>query len=236
MLAVDTSDLADELAARGFVRVQPERLRAEAIGDAHLFEHAFRHAQDPDPEPGHRWRSHSKLELRGGALHPLQASPYSQSAYYNPEAGGRDRYFRPIEPSVIASATLGELVRFNASLARAVTPDVFIEDRTHVGLHMVSYRPCEGKVATSMPVWLHRDEEALVSVVLFGMSGNLGGGENLISEVHRQVTGVVVLSEFLEQLILTKKPMHAVAPMYSLNTRPAYRNVLLITFKAPPDA
>lgn len=221
----------NDLALRGFSHVRPERLDSSKLVDQHLLQFAFDTELDEDTNGGRRWRSHSKCLLKDAVLTLQPHSTYVQSAANNPDHGGAKRRFRPIADAVLGSDTLDYLIRFTESIARPSVPRVFDQPVVTVGLHMVSYRPVAGLPAYSSPIWLHRDDEAFVAVILCGITVNLGGGENLISPTGAStITDVLRLTDRLEMLLLTQKCWHAVTPMHSVDGRPSRRDIVLVTF------
>lgn len=234
LISADTAAASQHLAdleRLGFCRLPPEALDPTKVADHHVLQGAFDSEQEADSTGGRRWRSHSKLAMVDGSLRLLPHTTYVQSATYNPDHGDIHRGFRPIANSVLRSDTLQHIIRFTEVIARDTVPDVFSRPEVVVGLHMVSYRPVQGAPSYSSPVWLHRDEEPFVAVVLCGITCNLGGGENVVSIGGAgKVYDAFKMTERLEMLLLTKKYWHAVTPMYSTDGRPARRDILLVTF------
>jgi hypothetical protein len=227
---------AKDFSLLGYAHSSPEDFNHSKFIDSHEFKRAFRESVDKDPEPGHRWRSYSAFELRGRTASLLPSKPYIQTRQYNTDDGDKARRFRPLDPAIAASASLHELIRFNVSVAKLTNQSLFQGDGILIGVHMVSYRAVGSEVAFSSPVWLHRDQEEYVAVVLYELSHNVSGGENILANDHRNLVTKINLTEEFESLILSKSGMHAVVPMSSANGRLAFRNIILITFSPLPAA
>jgi hypothetical protein len=236
---LETAHLLDSLRRVGFARVRAESISSSAMDDRQLVHRAFDLEQERDPSFGHRWRSHSKLVIDDtDALTRLGHSAYMQPKEYNPEDGDKKRLFRPIAEDVLSSGTLEYLIRFTARVARLAVPHVFKHERAaRVGLHMISYRPDASGPAYASPLWMHKDSEPFVAVILCGLSANLGGGDNLIFPFEGKgsvISDAFKLQNDFEMLLLTNtRSWHAVTPMYSADGGPARRDVLLITFEEP---
>lgn len=220
---------AADLSTQGFAHLTGDGLDPLQLVDFYEFGRAFQQEQDLDPEPGERWRSYSAFQLIDGRLSLLAAAPYVQSKQYNQDDGDKLRSFRPIDNTVLASKALRELIRFNVSVARLTHAGLFLGPSVTIGVHMISYRPSRSTISYSSPVWLHKDQEEYVAVILCGLSGNLDGGENILSPGGREISAKLTLTEPLDMLLLSRKGLHAVVPMKSTDGRPAFRNVLLIT-------
>ena len=224
------ASIIEDMIKNGFRVVRRNELDLSQVHDVRLIQQVARHAQQEDPAPGRRWRSHSKLELRNGHISLLPATPYMQRYEDNPDDGGKERPFMPIADEALSTDTLAFLLEFNRMIARGVRPQIFESEPVSVGLHVVSYRPEGTAPSYASPIWFHKDTEEYVAVVLLGLSRNLGGGENAISSGGRQIEAIFTLRDPLDMLLLTRRDFHAVMPMYSLDGGPAHRDVLLITF------
>lgn len=221
---------AKDFSLLGYAHSKPEDLNQAQLDDSHDFKRAFHKSLDPDPQPGGRWRSYSAFALRGATAFLLPSNPYMQTRQYNEDDGDKPRQFRALDSAVVVSRSLKELIRFNLSVAKLTNQSLFHCPGILIGVHMVSYRAVGSEVAFSSPVWLHRDQEEYVSVVLYALSHNVSGGENVLANGPRTIVEKINLTEEFESLILSQSRMHAVVPVSSTNGRLAYRNIILITF------
>lgn len=222
---------AAEIARMGFSRLLPDCFDQEALHDQHLIHHVMREHLRLDPKPGNRRRAYSLARLSGERLTRLPARPYSQSIEYNPDAGGEQRSYVAVPDIALGSRTLAHLARVTADLAATAMPDDFPLPPSTAGIHFVSYEPDSASAAWSLPVWLHKDQERFVALFLVEMSGNLLGGETVISGAVDRVDHMFRLNEPFEAVFLTRATGHAVIPMASANGRKAHRRIILITFE-----
>jgi len=216
----------------GYAHVRPEDYDRSRLDDGHELKRAFRESLQLDAEPGNRWRAYSAFELRGLHATLLPAKPYFQTQQYNADDGDKLRQFAPLDRGVLTSRTLQELIRFNLSVAKLTNQSLFLAEELVIGVHMISYRATGEELTFSSPVWLHRDQEEYVAVTLYELSHNISGGENILANGPRDLAAKIALNEEFEAIVLSKKGMHAVVPMNSSNGRPAFRNVVLITFSS----
>lgn len=224
----DIAIYATRLRERGHCFVPSSAIGAPA--DSNVLKAAGQRSQEADPDPGRRWRSHDCISITDCRVKKLTGKPYRQSAEYNPDAAGRERHFAPIDERIINSGALRRLLDVIIAIGKRVHPEHFSQPEIEAKLHIVSYRPDGSDAAWASPLSFHRDEEELVAVVLLGLSPNLGGGENAISADRQAILDYVRLREPFDILLLTKKNLHTVFPMYSIDGKPAYRDILLITF------
>lgn len=220
---------ARDFSLLGYAHVRPEDYDRSQFDDGHELKRAFAESLQVDTEPGNRWRSYSAFELRGRTATLLPTTPYMQTRQYNTDDGDKLRQFAPIDRRVLMSRTLRELIRFNITIARLTNQTLFHGESVLVGVHMISYRAAGQDITFSSPVWLHRDQEEYVAVILYELSHNLNGGENILANGPRELAAKIAMNEEFEAILLSKKGMHAVVPMNSSNGRPAFRNVVLIT-------
>ncbi|ACY15827.1 2OG-Fe dioxygenase family protein [Haliangium ochraceum] len=190
---------------------------------------------EADPAPGNRLRRYASCRWRSdlGQLTRLADTGYAQSSANNYQDGGRVREFAPMADEDFENPLIRQLLAFDLAFVSA-SGLLAQHESLSVGLHQIRYR-AEGRMPShSSPSWLHRDDEDLVFVHLFGLSADAIGGDTLIGESHRNLLAMLRLEKTLDTLIVTKKHMHAVSPVGSRTGAPAYRDILLVTFQ-PAD-
>ena len=221
------------LQQHGYAYLPGTRSNFSDFSDWQRVRHAYSVDQQEDPDPGNRWRSHSRVRVKlDGGLELLPHATYAQSYEDNPDAAGKQRRFAPIPADIIAGQTFSKLINETVSVGRALYPDIDeaakIED-LKVGLHMVRYRPHGKEASFSSPISIHRDTERVVMVAVLGVSQNLGGGENIISMTGRDIIAILNMRTLGDSLLLTRKGFHAVMPMYAVDGTAAFRDILLVT-------
>uniref|UniRef100_A0A914PD96 Prolyl 4-hydroxylase alpha subunit Fe(2+) 2OG dioxygenase domain-containing protein n=1 Tax=Panagrolaimus davidi TaxID=227884 RepID=A0A914PD96_9BILA len=185
-----------------------------------------------DPSPGNRYRAYTCYEWIPNErnLKKQNSTQYFQSKEYNYIDGGNIRIFDPISSTFLENHILKDVIEKDIELAKK-TGIINFDETFELGLHQIRYRAHGIEPAYSSPLWLHRDDEPLVFVHLFNLSENAIGGNNLIATTPKTITHIIQLKEPLETILLTKKYYHAVTPLGSANGDPAYRDILLVTFK-----
>ena len=233
-------DLA--LAAHGFALVRSAELRAAlptkataAFADFTLSWNRLGDDRYMADGGRYRRRRHAVFSVgpKGIARKPPQ--PHFQSRDYNPLNGGIQRVFEPIEPSVATSPTMIGLIHL---ADRIFTPLSSQRVPTwHVEVHQFRIEAGEGRPGQPTPEGLHRDGVDWVLVVLTARV-NVAQGVTHIHASGGESLGAFCLAEPLDAAFINDRQVcHAVTPVVPIDpTRPAYRDVLVITFKIAEGA
>ena len=160
-------------------------------------------------------------------LMPYQ--PHYQTADYNPLNGGVARYFAPILDDLHHSATLAALLEFGNQVFTQITGN----HPWHIELHQFRIEARDGKQGLPTPEGVHRDGVDFVIVVMIKRV-NIDSGATTIFDQDNQLVGEFMLRESFDLVLVNDRQLyHGVTPITPLDPlKEAYRDVLVITFKA----
>jgi hypothetical protein len=181
---------------------------------------------------GHRYRRrrHATLEARAGATTFTQAphQPHYQSLDYNPLVGGIERWFEPIRPDVIDSATFHRIVGFCLALFGGLKRADW-----HIECHQFRIEARPGTAGQPTPEGVHRDGVDYVLVMLVARV-NIESGTTTVHAMDGQALGSFTLAApFDAALVDDARVKHGVTPVRPVDpAHPAYRDVLVVTLRA----
>ncbi len=223
----------------GFEFVEGERMRRELAAHGALTDwEAFAASWSAMPldthlPDGHRYRRrrHATLSAASGddACKMEAHAPHYQGLEYNHLVGGIERWFEPIEPAILGGSTFAAILAFCLRLFGGFRPRV----RWHIECHQfrIEARPeAEGQPT---PEGVHRDGVDYVLVLLVNRT-NIESGTTTIHDLAGTLLGSFTLTAPLDSALVddsrVKHGVTAVRPVDA--SRPAYRDVLVVTFKA----
>jgi hypothetical protein len=230
------ADLAAPLAGEGFTFAPAARMRAH-LGDladwdrfAGSWNQLPRDAHLPD---GHRYRRrrHATLSARTGEdtfqVEPHQ--PHYQAVEYNALVGGIERWFEPIEPAVMATASFRSIMTLCLRLFGSLQPAAHWRIECHQ--FRIEARPEAAGLPT--PEGVHRDGVDWVLVLLVSRV-NIESGTTTVHDMAGRPLGSFTLAAPLDSALVddnrVKHGVTAVTPHDP--ARPAWRDVLVVTFRA----
>ena len=183
----------------------------------------------------YRRRRHATFAApAAGAITRKPHQPHSQSLDYNPLHGGIERWFEPVEEAVASGASLRTILEFCRSSFGRLAADV---GEWHVEIHQfrIEARPSEAGRPT--PEGLHRDGVDYVLVLLIDRE-NIASGVTTIHAAGGEMLGQFTLTApFDAALVDDRRVAHGVTPVEPIDpTRPAHRDVLVVTFKRADEA
>ena len=156
--------------------------------------------------------------------------PHYQSLDYNPIHGGVERWFEPVEDAVGAGSSLSTILAFCGSTFGGLAQTV---PEWHVEVHQfrIEARPLESGRPT--PEGLHRDGVDYVLVLLVDRQ-NIASGVTTIHGQGGAMLGQFTLTAAFDSAIVDDhRVAHGVTPVRSIDAAlPAYRDVLVVTFRA----
>ncbi len=230
--------LARDLAVRGFAFVPAEAMRAlleraGALDDLAAFNDSWNDlALDTYMADGGRYRRRRHAVFAVGADAAIARQPHQphyQTVEYNPLHGGIARWFEPIAPAIGDGHALQTILRWCAELfGRLETaPTAW---RVEVHQFRIEARPEEQGQPT--PEGMHRDGVDHVLVLLIHRE-NIVSGTTTIHGLEREPLGSFTLKAPLDAaLVEDARVFHGVTPVAPLDPgAPAYRDVLVVTFK-----
>lgn len=184
---------------------------------------------------GGRYRRRRHAVFTAPATGPIRRQPHQphfQGLEYNPLNGGIERWFEPIPDAIGQGSSLTTILAFCRRVFGRLAPRV---PAWHVEVHQFRIEAVEGAEARPTPEGVHRDGVDYVLVLLIRRV-NLLSGTTTIHEPGGGLLGSFTLATpFDATLIDDARVHHGVTPVRPLRTgEPAYRDVLVVTFRVQP--
>ena len=179
----------------------------------------------------YRRRRHAVFRAeRDGAITREMHQPHYQSREYNALQGGIERWFEPVDEPIVSGASLQTILRLSLSLFGGLSPEVE-SWRTEVHQFRIEARPNEPGQPT--PEGVHRDGVDYVLVLLVNRVNIASGTTTIHDAVTRKLLGSFTLTRpFDAALVDDARVFHGVTPVEAIDpSQPAYRDVLVVTFK-----
>lgn len=234
-------DLTEPLARDGFVVVRAPRMRtvldAVSLDGWEAFASSWNDlGVDTFMADGGRYRRRrfSAFAASAEAIQRKAHQPHYQSRDYNPLNGGVERWFAPITDEVATHPVFVEILRTCWRLFDGLTPDTTRPPTWHVEVHQFRIEPAEGGKGLPTPEGMHRDGVDWVLVMLVRRE-NIASGETMMEDAAHRPLGSFTLVEPLDSAFVDdERVFHGVTPVGRLDpARPAYRDVLVVTFRRP---
>ena len=164
-----------------------------------------------------------------GAIERQPHQPHYQHQEYNRLFGGVERWFAPIEPRIGESQSLQTVLRFCDRLFRTLAPGT---TAWHVETHQFRIEARPGAPGQPTPEGVHRDGVDFV-LVLLASRENIVSGTTTVYDREGAALGSFTLTDPLDAaLVDDNRVAHGVTPVAPLDpTRPAHRDVLVVTFR-----
>jgi hypothetical protein len=230
--------LALDLQRDGFAFVPAEPMRAllegaGALDDLPAFGDSWNSlALDTYMADGARYRRrrHAVFSVTaGGAIARQPHQPHYQTLEYNPLHGGIARWFEPILPEIGDGSTLQTILRWCARLfdrLETAPPEWRVE------VHQFRIEARSEQAGQPTPEGMHRDGVDHVLVLLIHRQ-NILSGTTTIHGLDGGTLGSFTLTTPLDAaLVEDARVFHGVTPVAPLDPgAPAYRDVLVVTFK-----
>ena len=176
----------------------------------------------------YRRRRHALYAATPSAIERKPHGPHYQSVDYNPLHGGIDRWFEPITDAVGRSHSMQRILAWSRDVFAALSPQAAWDVEVH------QFR-IEANVAGANPTpeGVHRDGVDYVLVLMVRRT-NIASGTTTIHTADGTVLGSFTLTApFDAALVDDARLSHGVTPVEPLDpTQPAYRDVLVVTFRA----
>ena len=240
-----TTDIAERLRAEDFLFIESTQaiellstLAAAPVGTDPVFLDSWnRLEQDQYMADGGRYRKrrHATYAINGAGqraqLMPYQ--PHYQTVDYNPLNGGVARYFAPILDDLHQSITLAALLEFGNRVFSQISANL----QWHIELHQFRIEARDGKMGKPTPEGAHRDGVDFVIVVMVKRV-NIDSGATTIFDLDNRLVGEFMLRDSFDMVLVNdRKLYHGVTPITQIDPdAEAYRDVLVITFKAKDPA
>ncbi|KRE99983.1 hypothetical protein ASG87_13430 [Frateuria sp. Soil773] len=182
-----------------------------------------------------RRRRHATYSATAASgVHREPHQPHYQSLKYNPLQGDIERWFEPVLPAIGDGASLRGILDFCHRFFGALAPAT---PRWHVEVHQFRIEARRGEPGEPTPEGVHRDGVDYVLVLLVDRE-NIESGTTTIHADDGALLGSFTLTHPLDAaLVDDARVCHGVTAVTPLDpSRPAHRDVLVVTFRAAPAA
>ncbi len=165
----------------------------------------------------------------GGPILRALHQPHYQSRDYNALNGGIERWFAPIAEAVGAGPSMRAILATTRSLFDRLAPN----RAWHIEAHQFRIEARSGAAGQPTPEGMHRDGVDYVLVLLIRRE-NVRSGVTSIHDLAGRTLGSFTLAEpFAAALVDDHRVMHGVTAVVPEDpARPAFRDVLVVTFRA----
>ena len=186
---------------------------------------------------GHRYRRrrHGTFSARAssGNFRREAHQPHYQGLEYNRLVGGIERWFEPIEPAVATGAAFGAVLRFGLALYGRLAPG----REWHIEAHQFRIEARPDAAGLPTPEGVHRDGVDYVTVMLVDRV-NIASGTTTMHAMDGRTLGSFTLEAPCDAaLVDDSRVMHGVTAVHPVDpSRPAWRDVLVVTYRAKPPA
>jgi hypothetical protein len=156
-------------------------------------------------------------------------APHYQALDYNPLNGGVQRWFEPMDDAIANGATNTTVLAYCRHVFERLSP----ERDWAIELHQFRIEARRDERGQPTPEGLHRDGVDFVLVLLINRV-NIASGTTTIHGLDKQELGAFTLTEpFDAALVDDHRVYHGVTAVTPLDPiLPAYRDVLVVTFRA----
>jgi hypothetical protein len=234
---------AEAVAERGFAFVHGDLMRPlleqhGALSDWAAFSASWAELElDGYMADGGRYRRrrHAVFTVTAaGAIQREAHQPHYQDREYNALNGGVARWFEPITAVVGEGPSLRTILAFCGDLFGRLSPST---RSWRVEAHQFRIEAQPGASGLPTPEGVHRDGVDYVLVLLIART-NIVSGTTTIHDANRRCLGEFTLTApFDAALVHDARVFHGVTAVEPLDPSvPAYRDVLVVTFRAEPPA
>ncbi len=183
----------------------------------------------------YRRRRHAVFRLEGDAA-PLRLphQPHWQDRDYNPLNGGIARWFEPLTPTSGTSDSLTTILRCGHAWFGALRRDV---PAWKVEVHQFRIEAAGDRPGQPTPEGMHRDGVDFVMVLMIRRRNIARGTTSIHDLAGRELGNFTLAAPFDTALVDDARVMHGVTAVEALDgSIPAFRDVLVVTFKAEGPA
>lgn len=158
--------------------------------------------------------------------------PHYQTVSYNTLNGGIERWFTPIAGDVGNGASMCTILEYCRTLFGRLAPDI---GQWHIEAHQFRIEAKPGEHGKPTPEGMHRDGVDYVLVLLINRR-NIASGTTTVHDLDKRALGSFTLTDPLDAaLVDDARCYHGVTPVEPENAAlPAYRDVLVVTFRRKP--
>lgn len=179
----------------------------------------------------YRRRRHATLSVASRATRAkIEArQPHYQSLDYNNLNGGIARHFEPIRRDIVEGASMSAMLALCIEVFGGLSPGRAWQVEVH------QFRIEAGAQQQGMPTpeGVHRDGVNYVMVLLVKRQNIAEGTTTIHDASGRRLAGFTLTQPLDFTLVDDERCLHGVTPVVPIDpARPAYRDVLVITFRA----
>ncbi len=169
---------------------------------------------------------------RQGAIVRGPHQPHYQGRDYNTLNGGIERWFKPVTEEIGSGSSMRTILEYCRALFGRLAPDA---KTWHVEVHQFRIEARTGEAGKPTPEGMHRDGVDYVLVLLINRR-NIASGTTTVHDLDKRALGSFTLTDPLDAaLVDDSRCYHGVTPVQPENpAQPAYRDVLVVTFKKKP--
>lgn len=180
----------------------------------------------------YRRRRHATFDVSAGAIRRRRHQPHYQGTDFNPLNGGVERWFEPMRDEAAGHPAMRSVLSTCCTLFDALTPPERRPDAWFTEVHQFRIEASASGAGQPTPEGAHRDGVDWVLVMLLARE-NIASGVTTISDLDREVLGSFTLTDPLDAaLVDDARVYHGVTAVTPLDpSRPAYRDVLVVTFR-----
>ena len=158
--------------------------------------------------------------------------PHYQGVSYNNLNGGIERWFKPVTEEIGNGSSMRTILEYCRALFGRLAPETA---KWHIEVHQFRIEAKTGEHGKPTPEGMHRDGVDYVLVLLINRR-NIASGTTTVHDLDRRALGSFTLIDPLDAaLVDDARCYHGVTPVEPENpAQPAYRDVLVVTFKKKP--
>jgi hypothetical protein len=169
---------------------------------------------------------------RQGAIVRGAHQPHYQGVDYNTLNGGIERWFKPVTDEIGNGSSMRTILEYCRALFGRLAPETA---KWHIEVHQFRIEAKIGVAGKPTPEGMHRDGVDYVLVLLINRR-NIASGTTTVHDLDKRALGSFTLTDPLDAaLVDDARCYHGVTPVEPENpAQPAYRDVLVVTFKKKP--
>jgi hypothetical protein len=235
---LDLRTLAERIDRDGFAFVEADAMRAllEAQGPLTDWE-AFTRSWDDlaldtymADQGRYRRRRHATFAVGEAGIERRPHAPHFQAVAYNRLHGGIDRWFEPVRPEIGSGPSLTTVLGFCHALFGLRSKEV---SAWHVEVHQFRIEARQDAPGNPTPEGRHRDGVDHVAVLMVRRENIREGTTTIHLPDGRELGAFTLTHPFEAALVDDARVLHGVTAVEPLDPeRPAYRDVLVVTFRA----
>jgi len=173
---------------------------------------------------------------QNGAIERQPHQPHYQDLDYNPLHGGVARWFAPITDEIGSSQSLTTILEFcRALFGRLALSDsrrASADTAWKIEVHQFRIEARPGSEGLPTPEGLHRDGVDFVLVLLVNRVNIASGTTSIHAADGRELGRFTLTHPFDAALVDDSRVAHGVTAVNAIEpSQPAYRDVLVVTFK-----